>query len=136
MAAKHHLKPHLILFLDILLSPVLPRTFYANGFDFSQNRYGEKLSESFEILLNNDIARSYINSILEQLNGAKLPLPLNPVLTLEEMEMIGKEAGIYLSCLKQLVFANRLSIRKIKISIIKRISIGQYKKGVLLSGSQ
>jgi uncharacterized protein YqgV (UPF0045/DUF77 family) len=91
------------------------------------------LSSAFEILLNNDAARSYINSILERLKVSKLPLPLNPVLTIEEMEKNGGETALYLTSLKQLVFANRPSIRKNQISLIKRISTGEYKRKALLS---
>jgi len=123
----------LVLLLDILLSPVLPRTFYANRLDFSHNKYGEKLTESFEILLNNDTARSYINSILGHLKELNLPLPLNPVLTLEEIEKNGSEVSLYLGCLKQLVLSNRPSIRKLKMSIIKAISVGPSQKKVLVT---
>lgn len=91
------------------------------------------MSESFEILLNNDTARSYINSILQHLKELNLPLPLNPVLTLEEMEKNGSELGIYLGCLKQFVLSNRPSIRKLKMATIKTISIGPSGKKVLIA---
>lgn len=89
------------------------------------------LSESFEILLNNDTARSYINSIIQQVNKSTLPLSLSPVLTLtlEEIKKNGEEAGIYLDCLKQLVLSNRPSVRKPIMRIVKVISIGSSKKG-------
>ena len=111
------------------MSPVAERTLYAKTTDFSENKFGEKLSESFEILLNNEAARTHINSILEQLKcPLTIRLPKNSVLTIEEIRMNGGEAAIYLSSLRHLVFANGTSFRKYKISLIKRISIGQYRQ--------
>ena len=132
LVAKHHSKPHLRLLLDILLSPVLPRSLHANNFDFSENKYSEKLSESFEILLNNETARSYINSIIEKQKNDDIPLPLNPILTLIEMEDNTEELALYLNSLKQLVLGNRPSIRKLQISLIKKISMGHYTNTPLL----
>jgi uncharacterized protein YqgV (UPF0045/DUF77 family) len=90
------------------------------------------LSESFEILLNNEAARSYINSIIEKLKDDDIPLPLNPVLTLAEMKDNTEEVALYLNSLKQLVLANRPSIRRSHTSLIKRISMGHYTNTPLL----
>ena len=124
MAARRHSEPHLRVFLDILLSPVIDRTFYARATDFSENKHGEKLLEDFKTLVYNEVALTHINSLL-----LKCPYAL----TIKEIEMNGGEALIYLSSLRRLLTStNHRSAYKYYISLIKKISIGQYKRTELL----